>query len=630
MLNGFNRRSNLTLFVLAPLLAFGASVWVNGDVARADEKARRVLMLYPYSNLFPISAIAGEAARKRMSERSRQPLEFYSDFLDLGRFFGEAHEIRTARYLIDKYRDRKPDIVIALGPQALRFTVQHQADLGFNGPIIFCCTSRARLAAFNPPNNVTGIISEFDSRKTVALALRLQPDARQIVVVAGATAFDQQSAQIARQQLATYAQRYDLKYLVGLRHEDLIDELKRLPRDTIVILLTMFADSAGRLFVPFEVVQEITNAAAAPVYTPYETYVGRGVVGGHMDSFARIGSEIADLAMDVIAGASPSSRPPRATDGSGDRVDWRQLKRWNLSETSLPPGAEIQFREFSLWQQYRWQIVFIFAVVLAQAAIITWLYLEHRRRRIAERELRRRLLQVIHLNRAATASGLSASVAHELNQPLGAIQSSAEAASLYLNADPPELDRVEQILTNIRQDNQRAADIVRHFRGFFRRSEVFELQELDLNDVVRDALRILDSEAAKRGVTVSIRHADAALPVRADQIHLQQVMLNLVVNGMDAMQNCPPGNGKMSIQTALIGDSAIEVSVADSGAGIPTDKLDEIFETFYTTKRQGTGLGLSIARTIVETYGGKISAENGSEGGAVFRFTLPLSKGLVT
>ena len=114
--------------------------------------------------------------------------------------------------------------------------------------------------------------------------------------------------------------------------------------------------------------------------------------------------------------------------------------------------------------------------------------------------------------------------------------------------------------------------------------------------------------------------------MRADQIHLQQVILNLAANGMDAIQDCAPGSGKILIRTALVGESAIEVSVADSGMGIPTDKLNEVFDAFYTTKRQGTGLGLSIARTIIETYGGKIWAENRPAGGAVLRFTLPLSE----
>jgi signal transduction histidine kinase len=130
----------------------------------------------------------------------------------------------------------------------------------------------------------------------------------------------------------------------------------------------------------------------------------------------------------------------------------------------------------------------------------------------------------------------------------------------------------------------------------------------------------------KRGVALSVNGVPGVVRVRADQIHLQQVILNLAMNGMDAMLESVPGTRKIDVQTAVIGGAEIEVSVADSGAGIPSDKLKDVFDTFYTTKQYGTGLGLSIARTIVETYGGKIWAENRTGGGAVFRFTLPLSE----
>jgi signal transduction histidine kinase len=135
---------------------------------------------------------------------------------------------------------------------------------------------------------------------------------------------------------------------------------------------------------------------------------------------------------------------------------------------------------------------------------------------------------------------------------------------------------------------------------------------------------VLSPEAKKRNVTLRAIGIQQPLPVRADRIHLQQVILNLATNGMDAMANIPPDARQMTIQTALQGQSTVEASVGDSGTGIPEQKLGDIFDTFYTTKVQGTGLGLSIARTIVENYGGKIWAENRVGGGAVFRFTLPL------
>ena len=159
-----------------------------------------------------------------------------------------------------------------------------------------------------------------------------------------------------------------------------------------------------------------------------------------------------------------------------------------------------------------------------------------------------------------------------------------------------------------------------------RRKNDAELQEFDLNEVVRGAARLLGPEATARGVELGVSQAQATLPVRADEVHLQQVVLNLAMNGMDAMLGCGPGSRNISLETALVGDAEAEVSVSDSGTGIPSGKLKEIFETFYTTKPQGTGLGLSIARTIIETYGGRIWAENRTGGGAAFRFTLPLTK----
>jgi signal transduction histidine kinase len=610
----------------------GCTLWVGAattsDVARAQQKGRRVLIVHAQNTSIQAGVLAEAGATKRLSERSREPLEFHTEFLDVARFPGNEHETRMARYLADKYRERKPDVVLAMGPQPLRFAIQNRSFLGFDSPTVFCCASPTTLAGLNLPADTTGIVTEFDLTKTLAVAQRLQPTAKNIVVVSGADPFDRRWSNTARRQLAPYEQKYDVKYLDGLAHDDLLNELKSLPRDTIVILLTIFADSTGRQFIFADAARDVAHASAAPVYTPYEGQLGNGIVGGYMDSFEQIGGEMADIAFDILEGADPSTIAPKMTAGASVKVDWRQLKRWNIAERDLPPGSQVHFREPNLWEQYRWYIIAVAGVLLAQAAALAWMYMERRRRQVAQGALRQRLLEVIHLNRSAVAGALSASVAHELNQPLGAIQSYAEAAELYLKADPPNIARVEQILANIRRDDQRAAEIISHFRGLLKRRDVAELQEFDVNDIVRNTLGILDAEAMSRGVAISANHAESALPVRADQVHLQQVILNLAVNGMDAMQNCAAGTGRMSIETALAGESEVEVTVADSGTGIPADKLKKVFDTFYTTKRQGTGLGLSLARTIVETYGGKIWAENRPGGGAAFRFTLPLARSL--
>jgi len=245
--------------------------------------------------------------------------------------------------------------------------------------------------------------------------------------------------------------------------------------------------------------------------------------------------------------------------------------------------------------------------------------------RETDAETHRRLLELAHLNRAAEATALSASIVHELNQPLAAILSNAEAAELCLENEPPNLNLVKEILADIRRDDERAADVVRHMRGLLHRNEVKSLKA-DANDVVQVVREIVRSQASNMGVSLSTDQEQRALPIHADPIHLQQVLLNLVLNGFDALLSCMQGERRMVLRTASIEGSTVEVSVVDSGAGIPTDMLERIFQPFVTTKAHGTGLGLSIARSIIETYGGEIWAENQTGGGAAVRFSLPLAE----
>ena len=403
-----------------------------------------------------------------------------------------------------------------------------------------------------------------------------------------------------------------------------------LPENTAILYTAIFIDGAGVAYDPTEALSILAEVANRPVVHSAETQLGMGAVGGLIIRPGLIGEDAARRALRIIGGESPSNIPVTLGNFTRPMFDARQLSRWGISESQLPPDSEVRFRQPNLWDQYRWPVIVTLAIVLAQAALITWLIVERRRRRAVEEELRQRVLEVIYLNRTTTASVLSASVAHELNQPLGAIQSYTEAAELYLKADPSNIERVERILANIRRDNTRAADIISHLRGLLKKEIAAEWQEFDINDVVRSALQFLEPEALKRGVALSAKPAEGSLLVRADQIHLQQVVLNFAMNGMDAMESCAKGTGEFSIQTAGVGESEIEVSVTDTGKGIPQGKLNEVFDTFFTTKREGTGLGLSIARTIIESYGGRIWAENRPGGGAVFRFMLPLSKALAT
>ena len=229
------------------------------------------------------------------------------------------------------------------------------------------------------------------------------------------------------------------------------------------------------------------------------------------------------------------------------------------------------------------------------------------------------------MNRHATVGELSTSMAHELSQPLTAILTNAEAAELIANSPSPAMAEIKEILADIKRDDQRAVDIIQHLRSLLKKLPI-EVRDLDLNDIVSEVFGLVAVQATMRNVALSKVPASQMLQIHGDKIQIQQVVLNLIVNGMEAMADAPAGQRKIVVSTAQVDDTFAEISISDRGPGISSDALDKVFDPFFTTKTEGMGMGLSIARTIVQAHGGRIWAENRATGGAVFRLTLPLAK----
>jgi C4-dicarboxylate-specific signal transduction histidine kinase len=330
----------------------------------------------------------------------------------------------------------------------------------------------------------------------------------------------------------------------------------------------------------------------------------------------------AKVAARILRGETPGNiKTPPLRPGTPE-FDWRELRRWGVSETSLPPNSSIRFREPTLWESYSWHIALITAVILVQAALIWVLLREHRRRQLAEVQSRQRMTELAHVNRFSTAGELTASIAHEINQPLGSILTNAETAAAILQSSSPDIAELKDIVKDILQDDRRATEVIRRMRSLLTKAP-FEQKSLDLNDVARETVEFLSTLAVGRKVELDSVITPDALPILGDRIQLQQVILNLVVNAIDAMADMPSENRIISILTSRVEDFA-ELSVSDRGPGIPGDKLKEVFEPFFTCKAEGMGMGLSIARSIIEAHHGLISARNQVHGGASFRIRLPL------
>lgn len=601
------------------LMEFGLTAQASEAVG---DHVPRVLVLYPYDERIAATTVAGETARARLIEATGGRIDLFSEFLDLARF-PEAHHVeRMAVFLAEKYAARQPDVVIALGELSAKFIVTHRESLAKNARIIAAGFNRTSARKMKLPDDVIGAFTEFDIVKTAELARKLQPDARHLFVIGGSSEFDQWWLESARRDLAAFSKNYRTTYLENLTIEEFVAAAVRFPADSIVIALTVLKDRSGRNFIPREAVKQIAASATAPIYGPYSTYIDYGTVGGNVVTFESLGTTVANLTLDALDGKPIAHvQAPHV-----DMVDARQLQRWGLSEKNLPAGTIQLFRQPSFWEQHWLSALAAFAVVAVQSIVITTLLLERRRRRAAEIQARHRLLEIVHLNQSATAGALSASIAHELNQPLGAIRSNAEAASIILRSEHPDMQLIEQILVDIQEDDQRAHDIISRMRGLLKKRGEIDWQDFDLNESLTTAIKILQGEAVRRGVVVRTSRAPARLPVRADRVHVQQVILNIAINAMDAMLGKGSAEKELMLETRLTEDARAELSISDSGHGIPEDRLGAIFEPFYTTKDAGTGLGLSIARTIVETYGGRILVSNRREGGAIFRVLLPLAQ----
>ena len=589
----------------------------------AEPRPRSVLLLDQSEPNAQFGLQFRAALRATLDQGQADPVTIYSEILDIARFNGAQFEPIVREYLRGKYRDRQIGVIVAHGSAALELALRLRDDLWPGVPIVFALVDESRLAQLKLPPDVTGFTVRLRFENVVQMAQVLVPGLKRIALVGDKFEGQPFFGHFA-QEIPAFKGKFEFIDLTGLPLETVRARVSKLTNDTAIYFSAVYRSQDGRNYISRDALPYIAATANRPIVSSSEPHLGFGSAGGMMAMPKPTGEEAGALALRVLAGEDPRNIPIVASDNMRPLFDWRELKRWNVSDSTLPPGAEIRFRTYSVWEQYRSQIIGVLAVLLFQAALIAVLLFERHRRLKAERQSHSRLVEMAQMDRALTLGVMSTSIAHELNQPLGAILNNTETAEILLRQPPPDLEQIKEILTDIRKDDERAGAIISHLRGFLKKGEL-QLSSVELNEVVKDVLHMVEPEAVRRGVTVDVQAGSAPAPVKGDRVLLQQVLLNLAMNGLDAMQKSA-STRRLKFATALVGDSKVEVSVSDTGSGIPESSLKGIFDSFVTTKQQGTGLGLSIARTIVENLGGRIWAENRQGGGAVFRFELPLTR----
>jgi signal transduction histidine kinase len=589
--------------------------------ALPSAKTKRVLILFETESNLPAAVIVGSALRETLLSKTPSGLVDYDEFLDLDRFPGPEHMTRMADFLRGKYATTPIDVVIAAGGRALDFMLDHRGDLFPGASLTFVAAGAEELAARHLPPDVVGIPMHTYLTPTVDLAMRLQPEARQLVVVTGASDEDRAWEATARRELRPYQERLHPAYLSALPMPQLLREVGRLPHDAIVLYLTIFRDGQGQLFHPREAARMLSEASSAPVYGVYDTYLQSGIVGGHMDTFQAMGREAGRLALHILAGERPA-KYRLGVASAADYVNFQQLQRWGIEESRLPPGTVLRFKDPSLWALYRWHIILVFGLIVILSGLVAALLIQARRRQRAEGELANQRRELAHLSRVATLGELSGALAHELNQPLTAILSNAEAAQRLLAVEETDLSEIRSIIADIASEDLRAGEVIRHLRSLFKKEEP-RREPLDLCTEIAEVQKMLNSEVIARNVKVVTQLSPGSARVKGDRVQLQQVFLNLFMNACDAVEGNKPGDRMLTISAGAGENGAVQVCYADNGIGIGGEMLDKVFQPFVTSKRRGLGLGLAVCRSIIQAHGGQLWATNNASRGASFWIILP-------
>lgn len=715
----------------------------------------RILIINAWDDTMPAAVRATTAIRNRLAESSLKNAEIYYDTLDLSRFPGKAHEERMTRLLSEKYAETRPGVMIALGRIALEYLLRHRETFAPGVPIVVCYWAGATPATVASLSNVTGVFSEFNWSQTFALAARLQPDAREVAIVSGASVPIWEED--ARRQLAPHLGPYKVRYFAGLPYDRLLDEVARLPRDTIVMTLPIFQDGDGVSRIPARAAADVARASSAPTYAPIETFLGTGIVGGYMDAFEASGTAAAELAIAVLGQKGATVLPPPITIPHNFAVDVRQLQRWGLSQNNLPVGTRLMFREPTLWEQYRNLVLVTVGVFTLLVACLVGLVLQVLKRRRAEAVLevseeRMRLaaastdtglwqyniptrhmwateycrsmfglnadlpltpeallgtvhpddravavaamraavhvesaagrseFRVVHpsgrlrwfaatanteldqngepirvsgifrdvtarrkaeqeaeqledalrttqkelarVSRQTAMGAMAASIAHEINQPLSALVTNGSIGLRLLVTADPDLDEVRDVLKRIIDDGHRASDVIKSIRSMFAKDHR-EKSPVNIRDLVSEVLPLVRRELESQRVSLRLELHPELPPAMADPVQLQQVVINLIMNAVEAMKSVENRERLLVISSEFHGTGDVLIKVEDSGPGIDPKDLDRIFDTFFTTKSHGMGLGLSICQSIIEAHGGCLWASARTPHGTVFNMQLP-------
>ena len=602
--------------------AWLVGIFLLATLGTAMAQPRRVLLLHSFGPHFaPWSAIAGRF-REDLIRQSPNPIDLYEASLQNGRFERSQDEGPFLDYLRSLFVENDLDLAVAMGAPAARFFQRYRSQIFPSTPLLITGADERTFNDAALTTYDTAVAVNFDQAKQIENILQVLPDTANIAVVIGDSPLENFWVEELRRAFQPFGNRVTFDWFNKLSLDDMVKRVVKLPPRSAIYYATVRVDARG---VPQEedhVLSQFREVASAPIFSYIDSNFGRGIVGGPLLSSQQLAHRSAVVAVRILGGETAGNIKTPALGLSVPMYDWRELQRWNISEAILPPSSEIHFRGPTAWERYRVQVLVICAALLLQAALICWLLYEQRRRHRAEVLSRNFMSELTHMNRIATAGELSASIAHEVNQPLAGMVLTANAALRWLAAETPNLGKVRDALAQIVSAGHRAGDIIRNVRTMFGK-DTQERRPVDINRVILAVLKLVQIEIQRHEIAVQTQLDHRLPPVIGLEIQLQQVILNLIMNAIESMQSGQSWPRELRVKSELGQSDEVRVCIEDSGTGTAPSDLERVFTPLFTTKERGMGMGLSICHSIIAGHNGRIWATAGVERGAIFHFVLP-------
>ena len=586
---------------------------------------KRILIIDSFGRDFAPWNEYAKRFRADLDNQWSEPMDLYETSLTIPRFSDESKESEFKEsqftdYLNSLFIDRHLDLIVTIGAPAAQFAQRNRQRLFPTTPLLLGILEQRRVLPDSLTANDTVLAASVDHSDIIENILRVRPKTTHVAVVIGNSPTEKYWLGQLQETFQSFQGRLAFTWLNELSFADMEKRVEALPPRSAVYFFLLAIDAAGIPHEEQKALSKLNAVSNSPIFSFSDSFFGHGIVGGPLISVQDYSRKMANIAVRLLRGEAPSDLRMPPVGLSTPKFDWREMQRWGIPESRLPAGSEIYFREPTAWEQYRLQIIAICAALLAQAALVGWLFYEIGRRQRAEIQSRNAMAELSYMDRRASAEQRSATLAHEISQPLAGIAARASAALRWLRMEKPDIEKAQTALESIVTASHRASDIIGSVRAMFKKGKS-ERAPIDINRIILTVLGLLRIDLKQNGVELETQLDEKVLVVEGDKVQLQQVILNLVMNAVEAMQSVQ--TRVLKVQTDQTNSGMVHVSIEDTGPGINPANIDRVFKPFFTTKENGMGMGLVICRSIIEKHDGRIWVSPGVNGGSIFQFELP-------